>query len=58
VATWNCRASSTRSLEEMAGEYSLAKIDLLLGLGVVWLGRHDGGYLCWCGVCVLEVWSR
>jgi ABC-type Co2+ transport system permease subunit len=29
----------------MTGEYSLAKVDLLLALAVVRLGRHDGGYV-------------
>jgi hypothetical protein len=24
-------------------EYSLAQVDLLLGLGVILVGRHDGG---------------
>ena len=40
---------------EMKGDYLLAEVDLLLGLAVVWLGRHDGGYLWWCGVCGMEV---
>jgi hypothetical protein len=37
----------------MAGGNSLAKVNLLLALAVVWLGRHDGRYVigvvwvCW-----------
>lgn len=45
-------ASSTRSSQEMMGEYSLAQVDLLLGLAVVRLGRHDGG----CVIAVVSMW--
>lgn len=46
--------NSTRSSESMAGGYSLAKVDLLLALAVVWLGRHDGRYVI--GVVVWVCW--
>jgi hypothetical protein len=31
--------------EMVADGNSLAKVDLLLALAVVWLGRHDGRYV-------------
>ena len=38
----------------MARGYSLAEVDLLLALAVVWLGRHDGRYVI--GVVVWVCW--
>jgi hypothetical protein len=38
----------------MADVYSLAKVDLLLALAVVWLGRHDGRYVI--GVVLWVCW--
>jgi len=54
VARRCCRAPSTRSSELMASVYSLAKVDLLLALAVVWLGRHDGRYVI--GVVLWVCW--
>ena len=41
--TWRHGDKAHRRRAGWNGEYSLAQVDLLLALGVVRLGRHDGG---------------
>jgi hypothetical protein len=54
--TWRHRENAHRRRAGWGLGYLLAQIDLLLALGVVRLGRHDGG--CVIGGVEVMYWTR